>query len=27
VAHMIGMEAPDRLNALIVNFLAPLRPW
>jgi 3-oxoadipate enol-lactonase len=27
VAHMIGMEVPDRLNALIVDFLAPLRPW
>jgi pimeloyl-ACP methyl ester carboxylesterase len=27
VAHMIGMEAPDRLNDLIVEFLAPLRPW
>ena len=27
VAHMVGMEAPDRLNALIVDFLAPLRPW
>ncbi len=27
VAHMIGMEAPDRLNALIVAVLAPLRPW
>ena len=27
MAHMIGMEAPDRLNALIVDFLAPLRPW
>jgi 3-oxoadipate enol-lactonase len=27
VAHMIGMEAPDQLNALIVDFLAPLRPW
>jgi len=27
VAHMIGMEAPARLNALIVDFLAPLRPW
>jgi 3-oxoadipate enol-lactonase len=27
VAHMIGMEVPDRLNALIVHFLAPLRPW
>jgi hypothetical protein len=20
-------EAPDRLNALIVDFLTPLRPW
>jgi pimeloyl-ACP methyl ester carboxylesterase len=27
VAHMIGLEEPDRLNALIVEFLAPLRPW
>lgn len=27
VAHMIGMEAPDRLNALILDFLAPLAPW
>jgi pimeloyl-ACP methyl ester carboxylesterase len=27
VAHMIGMEAPERLNALIVDFLEPLRPW
>ena len=27
VAHMIGMEAPDRLNALIVEFLEPLCPW
>jgi 3-oxoadipate enol-lactonase len=27
VAHMIGMEAPDRLNGLIVDFLTPLRPW
>jgi 3-oxoadipate enol-lactonase len=27
VAHMIGMEAPDKLNQLIVDFLAPLRPW
>ena len=27
VAHMVGLEAPDRLNALIVEFLAPLRPW
>ena len=27
VAHMIGMEAPDRLNALISDFLEPLLPW
>jgi pimeloyl-ACP methyl ester carboxylesterase len=27
VAHMIGMEVPDRLNSLIVDFLEPLRPW
>lgn len=27
VAHMVGMEVPDRLNELIVEFLAPLRPW
>lgn len=27
VAHMIGMEAPDRLAELIVEFVAPLRPW
>lgn len=27
VAHMIGMEAPDRLAALIVDFLAPLPRW
>jgi pimeloyl-ACP methyl ester carboxylesterase len=27
VAHMIGMEVPDRLNALIMDFLGPLRPW
>jgi 3-oxoadipate enol-lactonase len=27
VAHMIGMEVPDRLTALIVEFLTPLRPW
>jgi 3-oxoadipate enol-lactonase len=27
VAHMIGMERPDRLAAAIVEFLAPLRPW
>jgi len=24
---MIGMEVPDRLNALIMDFLGPLRPW
>jgi len=27
VAHMVGMEAPDRLAELIVEFLVPLRPW
>lgn len=27
VAHMIGMEVPDELAALIVEFVAPLRPW
>jgi len=27
VAHMIGMEAPERLAALIVDFLAPLPRW
>lgn len=27
VAHMIGMEQPDRLAGEIVAFLAPLRPW
>jgi 3-oxoadipate enol-lactonase len=27
VAHMVGMEVPDQLNELIVEFLAPLRPW
>ena len=27
VAHMIGMEAPDRLVRLIAEFLAPLRRW
>lgn len=27
VAHMIGMEVPDELAALIVDFVAPLRPW
>ncbi len=27
VAHMIGMEQPDRLAAEIVAFLAPLGPW
>jgi pimeloyl-ACP methyl ester carboxylesterase len=27
VAHMIGMEVPDRLNALVADFLRPLRTW
>ncbi|HSL75673.1 MAG TPA: alpha/beta hydrolase, partial [Candidatus Limnocylindrales bacterium] len=27
VAHMIGMEVPDRLAALIVDFLRPLPRW
>jgi len=27
VAHLVGMEQPDRLVALIADFLAPLRPW
>ena len=27
VAHMIGMEAPDRLAALVVEFLESIRPW
>jgi pimeloyl-ACP methyl ester carboxylesterase len=27
VAHMIGMEVPDRLNGLIVDFVGPFRPW
>ena len=27
VAHMIGLEAPDRLAGLILDFLAPLPPW
>ncbi|HEX8025190.1 MAG TPA: hypothetical protein VF484_03200, partial [Candidatus Limnocylindrales bacterium] len=27
VAHMIGMEVPDRLAALIVDRLAPLPRW
>ena len=27
VAHMIGLEVPDRLAALIVDFLAPLPRW
>jgi 3-oxoadipate enol-lactonase len=27
VAHMIAMEAPDELAAVIVEFLRPLRPW
>lgn len=27
VAHMIGMEQPERLSAAIVEFLAPLPRW
>jgi pimeloyl-ACP methyl ester carboxylesterase len=27
VAHMIGMEQPERLAAAIVEFLAPLDRW
>ena len=27
VAHLIGMEVPDRLNALLLDFLAPLGVW
>lgn len=27
VAHMVGMEAPDRLVGLIVELLAPLPGW
>jgi 3-oxoadipate enol-lactonase len=27
IAHMIGMEAPERLAELIVDFLAPLPRW
>jgi 3-oxoadipate enol-lactonase len=27
VAHMIGMEIPDKLAALIIEFLAPLPRW
>jgi pimeloyl-ACP methyl ester carboxylesterase len=27
VAHMIGMELPDRLNELIVEFVRPLETW
>jgi pimeloyl-ACP methyl ester carboxylesterase len=27
VAHMLGMEQPDRLAAEIVSFLAPLGRW
>ena len=27
VAHMIGMEQPERLAATIVEFLAPLERW
>ena len=27
VAHMIGMEQPERLASTIVDFLAPLERW
>ena len=27
VAHMVGLEAPDELGALITGFLAPLPRW
>jgi pimeloyl-ACP methyl ester carboxylesterase len=27
VAHMIGMEQPERLAATVVEFLAPLERW
>jgi pimeloyl-ACP methyl ester carboxylesterase len=27
VAHMIGMEVPDRLAETVVEFLAPIPPW
>jgi 3-oxoadipate enol-lactonase len=27
VAHLIGLEQPDRLVGLVTEFLAPLRPW
>ena len=27
VAHMIGMEQPERLASAIAEFVAPLRPW
>jgi 3-oxoadipate enol-lactonase len=27
VAHMIGMERPAEMAALVVDFLEPLRPW
>ena len=27
VAHMIGMEQPERLANAIVDFVEPLRPW
>jgi hypothetical protein len=27
VAHMIGMEAPERLAAAIIDFLGPLPRW
>ena len=27
VAHMVGMEAPERLAALIVELVRPLGTW
>jgi 3-oxoadipate enol-lactonase len=27
VAHMIGMEQPDRLATTVADFLRPLHPW
>jgi pimeloyl-ACP methyl ester carboxylesterase len=27
VAHMIGMEQPERLAGAIIDFLAPLERW
>jgi hypothetical protein len=27
VAHLIGMERPAELAALVAGFLEPLRPW